>query len=571
MMTAGTVPVSALEFVDALHGMAQSPERWIEAIDAIERLRPLNDDDPVKPLLVSFARRAVDLAEGAHSSRSSTDFGADPAMSGILVSPLGLVRGISEGGADRLRPFLATSPEVFRALRFERRWQEDFLSACSVASSGKHGGYAHLRLEKESGESLFLILMNRRVFPSAVYRMFGLNPGGAEPLLAVLILGEHNAPARDMRDGQILGLTPAEWRLALELRQGQSVSDAALALGVSVNTARTQVKSIFAKLGVARQSELVRRLEGYERLKPHVRASATSGYAIPRKFAATDDGRRIAFRDYGDPRGQPVLFFHQWFASSLLPVAACRAMEPHGLRLVAIDRPGFGQSGMSGEYTFESVARDAIAVADSIRADEFSIMAVAPGAPFAVAAALEAPTRVRKLALVAPRLFPVQHDNQRRGQLARNIAGILRHPWAIGPLVRVMRSTAGERLSATMLRHVRSGSERDRVALSDPETCRSMIQMGCDAHESSAEGFIAELELFSRGQFPDIAQVRCDAAVWHGEEDPVALLDHTLSVFGSEGRIPVNVLRGVGAVFDAAAYGKVFDWISSPVRAHLGS
>lgn len=49
--------------------------------------------------------------------------------------------------------------------------------------------------------------------------------------------------------------------------------------------------------------------------------------------------------------------------------------------------------------------------------------------------------------------------------------------------------------------------------------------------------------------------------------DPVAPLDHTLSVFGSDGRIPVNVLRGVGAVFDAEAYGKVLDWISSPLRA----
>lgn len=137
---------------------------------------------------------------------------------------------------------------------------------------------------------------------------------------------------------------------------------------------------------------------------------------------------------------------------------------------------------MLGSYAFEAVAGDAIAVADFIGADKFSIMAVAPGAPFAVEVARLAPKRVSKIALVASRLFPVQQDNQHRGQLARGIAGLLRHPWAISPLVRMMRTSAGERLTAAMLRHIGSGSEPDRLALADPETCRSVVQMGCDAH-----------------------------------------------------------------------------------------
>lgn len=126
------------------------------------------------------------------------------------------------------------------------------------------------------------------------------------------------------RDGQIFGLTPAEWRLALELRKGLSVSDAAFALGISVNTARTQVKSIFSKLGVSRQSELVRRLEGHEALQPQLQVPGSTDAAVPRKFATATDGRRLAFREYGDPRGLPILFFHQWFASSLLAVAHSR-------------------------------------------------------------------------------------------------------------------------------------------------------------------------------------------------------------------------------------------------------
>jgi DNA-binding CsgD family transcriptional regulator len=57
-----------------------------------------------------------------------------------------------------------------------------------------------------------------------------------------------------------LGITPAEARLALALGQGRSVAQAALELGISEATARTQVKSILAKTGTHRQTELVKLL-----------------------------------------------------------------------------------------------------------------------------------------------------------------------------------------------------------------------------------------------------------------------------------------------------------------------
>jgi pimeloyl-ACP methyl ester carboxylesterase/DNA-binding CsgD family transcriptional regulator len=561
-MSAGTVPVSALEFMDALHGMAQDPDRWVDAIDAIERLHPLPDDDLSKPLLMSFAQRAVDLAERGPVPVSAVETSGGRVLSGLLVSPRGLVRGVSGRAVEKLRPFLLSPPEAFTPLRFARRWNEAFSTALSVASSGKNGGYAHLRLERDGGESVFVVLMNRRVFPAEVYRMFGLAEGGQEPLLALLVMGESADRAQDARDAPILGLTPAEWRLALELREGVAVSDAALALGISVNTARTQVKSIFSKLGISRQSELVRRLEGYEVLRPAARAPQAADTSPSRRFAKVATGRHVAFREYGDMRGRPILFFHQWFASSLLPIAAQEAVVRSGLRLIAMDRPGFGQSQMSTPYSFDTVARDALAMADSLGLQSFSLMAVAPGAPFAVALALLAPDRVERMALVAPRLFPVQQDNQRRGRLARGLAGVLRHPWTIRPLVRVMRSTAGERLSSAMLRHVRSESEWDKEALADPQVIHSIVQMGCDAHESSAEGFIAELELFSRGLFPEAARVGCPVSVWHGAHDPLALLDHTLSVFGEHGKASMNVLAETGAVFGPAAYAKVFGWLA---------
>lgn len=55
----------------------------------------------------------------------------------------------------------------------------------------------------------------------------------------------------------LLGLTQAEIRLVSEVAQGQSLVSAAASLGIAYNTAKVQMRSIFAKTGVNRQSALV--------------------------------------------------------------------------------------------------------------------------------------------------------------------------------------------------------------------------------------------------------------------------------------------------------------------------
>lgn len=56
------------------------------------------------------------------------------------------------------------------------------------------------------------------------------------------------------------GLTEAEAGLAAALAAGEALSDYARRRGVRVQTARNQLQSVFQKVGVNRQSELVRRL-----------------------------------------------------------------------------------------------------------------------------------------------------------------------------------------------------------------------------------------------------------------------------------------------------------------------
>ena len=56
----------------------------------------------------------------------------------------------------------------------------------------------------------------------------------------------------------LFGLTSAEARLAAALVGGKGLAEYASTTGISINTAKTQMRQVFEKAGVNRQTDLVR-------------------------------------------------------------------------------------------------------------------------------------------------------------------------------------------------------------------------------------------------------------------------------------------------------------------------
>ncbi|WP_373079706.1 hypothetical protein [Zhongshania sp.] len=83
--------------------------------------------------------------------------------------------------------------------------------------------------------------------------------GKAVPTVAIFISDpEYGAEAPVAVIIQLFGFTPTEAQLSLLLADGLSLDEASAALGMSRNTARTHLRSIFSKTGVSRQTLLVR-------------------------------------------------------------------------------------------------------------------------------------------------------------------------------------------------------------------------------------------------------------------------------------------------------------------------
>lgn len=84
---------------------------------------------------------------------------------------------------------------------------------------------------------------------------------GALPYALVYLKDMQSATLIDPKEVQILfSLTPAEANIAVALADGLTLSEYAGIKGISIGTTRIQLKSVFAKMGINRQAELVRKL-----------------------------------------------------------------------------------------------------------------------------------------------------------------------------------------------------------------------------------------------------------------------------------------------------------------------
>ena len=550
-----------LALVDALYAFAEQPDKWLTALEAIEKL-PLNfaaEDNSQR--LTSHVERAAALAQTLNRARQDAT-NPEERWDAVLLSTDKQVRAIAGNPSEHLSALLKTPLSLFEKPEFTPEAKHGFDAAFETSKSMRFGGLAHwVTTSEQTGEKSLALIISRSTFPQSLGRAFGLSELGPEPLFALAILSaDSDSGDTQLRDS--LGLTRAEWRLAQTLKLGASVTDAATQLNISVNTARTQIKSIFSKLGVARQSELVSRLSLAERvaLRSAPPSHRPAQQAPPRQFHVLADNRRLAYREYGDPRGVPTLVLHQWFAASMLPGPAMEEAHRSGLRLIAFDRPGFGQSTPVANYSLKGVVLDAMALADHLKISRLRLLGMAPGAAFAITAATLFPSRIERIALAAPRLRKkdgVLPARTARGQLS----GLMRQPWLIKSFLAMMRSGAGERIAMSLLKHATAHSPSDRREASKPATARAILAQGFDAHESCTEGFTSELQLFATLEHSDLDQVTCPIAVWHGEDDPVTPYQQSTEEFSKLPNASMHIVKGEGVIFSRNSYADIFQWL----------
>jgi DNA-binding CsgD family transcriptional regulator/PAS domain-containing protein len=214
------------------------------------------DETAVLDRLLPHLQRALEVRQRLHSveqQKASAYDALDRLTLGvILVGATGRLLHVNAAGEAMLRggDGLTWTPDGLHAdSRDDDRRLQELLAGVRRGDLRSAGG--HLRVRRRSGRTAYAVM----VTPVAP----GLVAAGKE-LPAVLVFVS-DPGARIIADASelsaLFGFTPAEGRLVLALLNGLPLPDAARQIGISYNTARTQLARAMARTGSRSQLELV--------------------------------------------------------------------------------------------------------------------------------------------------------------------------------------------------------------------------------------------------------------------------------------------------------------------------
>lgn len=156
----------------------------------------------------------------------------------------------------------------------------DFLRGRDAQASSR---VSFLQAERTSGKPP-LCIMTRRLAPQRHM------PIGSCPAYAVFITApEQQASFTGDAVARVMHLTPMEAEIVASLANGLSLPQIAEVFGISQNTVRAHLRSVFSKVGVSRQSQLVQRVR-----------TSVSGLVVQMSSLA-DGVRRRARRPLHEP------------------------------------------------------------------------------------------------------------------------------------------------------------------------------------------------------------------------------------------------------------------------------
>src|SRR5205809_6977249 len=232
----------------------------------------------------------------------------------------------------------------------------------------------------------------------------------------------------------------------------------------------------------------------------------------------------IAFEEYGDANGVPVIFCHGWPSSRTMARLTDEPARDLGIRIVSPDRPGISASSLQPDRKLTDWPRLVERMADHLGIRDFRMLGISGGAPYAYATAVALPKRVRAIAIVggAPPIAELGDSGGllplyrwmlafygTRPRLLRTLFYLARPIPSLRPPVRLRPLL----LKMLLLRPC------DAASLRDAATFEAIIESQRRAWRGSVEGVLADARIYAEPWGFAIEDVSVPVRLWHGIED----------------------------------------------------
>jgi len=261
------------------------------------------------------------------------------------------------------------------------------------------------------------------------------------------------------------------------------------------------------------------------------------------------NGGHIAYDEYGDPNGTPVLFYHGWPSSRSMGQLTDAPARKLGVRIISPDRPGINGSSFVAERTLGDWPRVLRALVSHFGLAKFRILAISGGAPYAYASASTMPERVHAVAVVsgAP---PIAELTDQAGlwRLHRWMLALhARNPGLLRKLFRVARPIACMRMSLRYRPFLRLALQKmDADALRDQVAFEACFESSREAWRASLEGVMTDAEIYAKPWGFPVEEIRTPVRLWHGTRDRT--FSYTLAEALAK-RLPeceLRIIKGAG-------------------------
>lgn len=261
------------------------------------------------------------------------------------------------------------------------------------------------------------------------------------------------------------------------------------------------------------------------------------------------DGRRLAFAAYGDPRGLPVFWFHGTPGARLqIPPDAPTEAKLHGLRIIAVDRPGIGGSSHHRGRTLLSFAADVRELADQLGASRFGLIGLSGGGPYVLACAHQMPDRVTvgvSLGGVGPTVGePGAPGYGPTLSTLMRLFGHVREP--LGHVLSVAVQPFRPLVSPAFDLYVRYGPQEDRPVFEQEEMKEMFTQDIVMATRYGLRGPVIDVALFGQPWGFSPRDIRVPIRFYHGDQDTIVPLSHSVFLADLVPDSELTVMRGLG-------------------------
>lgn len=229
------------------------------------------------------------------------------------------------------------------------------------------------------------------------------------------------------------------------------------------------------------------------------------------------DGRQLAFAQYGPDDGQAIMAFHCIPGSRLEQIGDAGLLAELNIRLIVVDRPGYGRSDFQPDRRLLDWPDDVSALADALGLERFSLLGFSGGGAHAAACAVRMPQRLHRVALIGS-TAPFDAPGVLEGMLPENRALFELAAADYQQLEQQLAPAATSAEAVLGLLEAPAPAADRAIFAGEPFRARYLENLS-EAIRQGLRGFAYDMSLIARPWGFDPADIDVPVSLWHGEDD----------------------------------------------------